>query len=396
MRSQGSLRLLRRLGARSSWIGSSQCAVALLLAACNAFDSPPREVALSPSPNTAQAPVPTSVAVSACVPFLDADGDGALVNAAVRCPGVALQAESATDCDDSDPERQAWATFYADADSDGVGVVEGSILACAGKLIPGYVERVVVSSEDCNDADASVQVMGSRDLDGDGQGAGPPECVALDAEGYSLNTPFVDCADNAPDVYEGQLETAFDELDSNCDGLDYPSTTTNRTYLDTLAFAVPPVARCAGRGLGIIGQAVWSGQAQGAYPPGGAIFVGNRGTLIVSGATLQTRNVETGTIETATIPPLGPNGVARIDYSNSPSGAHWLALYVPERDSAANGSTLGDGDAGIGASMRSDAGSTQLDTERGDAASAPLPACTPLSQNGILIIPDPPRVRRVP
>lgn len=375
-------------------------AVLLGIYGCNTFDSPSRPVP-SPAIPSLTAVVPTVPPPRACEPTLDADGDGVFVNATVQCPGTASLSESQTDCDDGDAEHQAWATFFVDQDGDGVGVSTGYVSGCAGKLLPGYVERIDFGSEDCDDADASVQFMGSRDADGDGQGGTPAECRAANEAGYSYNEWFIDCDDGSPDIFYGNVETAFDELDSNCDGLDYPTQGIARYEKDRVSFDIPSAARCTGRSLGIIGQAIWSADPTHCTASGGVVFVGNRGAVTVSGAALEARNVATGRVATDPIAPLGPNGVARVDYTQLEAGTYWLSLYVPAREAESTSTPLGASDAGVDSFLSSDANAPPINTPPGtaplgtDAGQPPL-TCVPLNQNGILVLPELTRCRTVP
>lgn len=168
----------------------------------------------------------------------DADGDGFAVD---------------VDCDDSNPDAFPDApekcdsvdqncngslddnlrlNFYIDADGDGFGTLNGSVLACEAS--PGYV----ANADDCDDAEASVH-PGATEIcnfiddncdkvaddvettwftDADGDGFGDPNsgeftCVPLENQVID----GTDCNDGDAAENPGAAE-ACDGTDNNCDG----------------------------------------------------------------------------------------------------------------------------------------------------------------------------------
>ncbi len=141
--------------------------------------------------------------------------------------------------DDNDPEITGQPTWYADADGDGFGDVNNSVLACVQPN--GYVSN----SDDCNDANASVhpgvgefcndydddcdgliddndpEIKGQPtwyvDADGDGYGDANNSVLAcLQPSDYVSNGD--DCNDSNSAIHPGAGEFC-NGYDDNCDGL---------------------------------------------------------------------------------------------------------------------------------------------------------------------------------
>ena len=169
----------------------------------------------------------------------DADGDGVTADA---------------DCDDSDPsvhpfaeevcdgvdnncdgtiDEGVTATWYRDADGDGIGVSEDSVEACAQPSgyaardldcddadpgsYPGAAESCDGVDNDCDgDVDEHVTETFYADADGDGYGDPSTELEACEApSGYV--TSGGDCDDAVAEVNFG-AEEVCDGIDNDCDG----------------------------------------------------------------------------------------------------------------------------------------------------------------------------------
>ncbi len=129
------------------------------------------------------------------------------------------------------------ATYFLDADGDGYGDPNNSIVAATQPA--GYV----TNNSDCDDTNATaypggVEVCGDgidQDCDGedvpcvmvtyyrdsDGDGYGDPDVTI---ENYSPPAGYVtgntDCNDSDASVYPGAAETCGDGIDQDCDGID--------------------------------------------------------------------------------------------------------------------------------------------------------------------------------
>ena len=143
------------------------------------------------------------------------------------------------DCDGNADENDATdaGIWYLDADGDGHGSTSLSASACSQPS--GYV----VSSDDCNDLNASAHPGGTEvcdgadndcdgtvdeddatdagtwyaDADGDGFGDANATYVACEVpSGYTDDT--TDCDDNDASTWPGAQDTWYDGIDSNCDG----------------------------------------------------------------------------------------------------------------------------------------------------------------------------------
>lgn len=113
--------------------------------------------------------------------------------------------EAATDCNDNDATVSVNQTYYADADSDGLGSAASPTSICSTTVPSGYVANAsdsndsdydndgTVTSSDCNDHDASLStnVTYYRDADGDGLGdaaATTSVCSSSAPSGYVTNS----------------------------------------------------------------------------------------------------------------------------------------------------------------------------------------------------------------
>ena len=167
---------------------------------------------------------------------LDADGDGhgSMDATLLFCPGAPGSSDDTTDCDDRDPDVSGTVTQYLDRDGDGYGGLEEA-LVCPGAA--GYY----TTPDDCDDANASVHpsapetcdgvdddcdalvdddatlgtVVAFIDVDGDGYGSASAEICAGTA-GYS-DIPG-ECDDADPYSYPGAPDPAGDGIDQDCDG----------------------------------------------------------------------------------------------------------------------------------------------------------------------------------
>lgn len=176
---------------------------------------------------------------------VDADSDG--FDSTVDCDdehaSVNPDADEAcddvdNDCDNSvDEDPVDGATWYADADADEHGDAATFVLACTAP------DGSVASSDDCDDADASVHPEATEvcntvdddcdsevdedavdapewyvDGDADGYGAGAPLAVCEAPAGYAATA--TDCDDTDPARHPGAPEPdCTDPTDYDCDGL---------------------------------------------------------------------------------------------------------------------------------------------------------------------------------
>jgi hypothetical protein len=155
------------------------------------------------------------------------DGDASVYpDAPETCDGQDDDCDGETDEDAIDTER-----FYADADRDGYGDPDVSIVACFASS--GYVAE----AGDCDDASASIHPGATESCDGfdnDCSGVADDVVSAPDsdrdgwgdtlrsrtgcpvASGYT--TVLGDCDDSAIGVHPGASETCGNGLDDDCDG----------------------------------------------------------------------------------------------------------------------------------------------------------------------------------
>lgn len=256
------------------------------------------------TPSTAPMASTTAQSTS-CYEYLDMDGDGAKLLYDTCDLRPLSSPDLWDDCDDENPSKKQRVKYYRDADGDGVGSSNDSTLACEGELPAGYV----TTTPDCNDANASMQSWAYRDADGDMAGSLLRDCVKLGAPGYLATSG--DCDDSDPGVNSSASERALDDVDSDCNGFDYPVWDRNGGKVPSgEATAVPDSARCHGVGLALVGVEFWRQKTSG----GVAVYVANRGTE-PSGAqaTLTWSDVNGGDPVTWTLPSIGPQQTQRLD-----------------------------------------------------------------------------------
>jgi hypothetical protein len=160
------------------------------------------------------------------------DGDATVNTDAVeRCNGVDDNCDGVTD-NTADAD-----TYWADADGDGYGDPESSVLSCDG-LPAGFVD----DNTDCDDTTAVVNPSAPEDCNGIDDDCNPatedPETVTWyadsDGDGYGDDATAVqacmrpsadhvlegaDCDDSTPDASPGNTsEVCNDGLDNDCDG----------------------------------------------------------------------------------------------------------------------------------------------------------------------------------
>lgn len=151
--------------------------------------------------------------------YIDADDDGV-----AGTDGYS----DGTDCNDSDAAVSSNQTYYRDADGDGLGTTATTESVCSATPSAGYVANDddtndvdadndgVVTSEDCNDADATVSSTQTYYRDVDGDGLGKEEtllCASSAPAGYVSNND--DTNDN---VSNAGIEISGDDVDNDGDG----------------------------------------------------------------------------------------------------------------------------------------------------------------------------------
>ncbi len=155
---------------------------------------------------------------------LDRDADGHAEGADCddadprRAPGLEEECDRLdNDCDElvdeADPDLTDGATWFTDADGDGVGDGLSPVTACARG--DGYVG----SAGDCDDTDPTVSTSTPwyADEDGDGYGDAASSLTACGAPvGHVADA--TDCDDADGGVNPGEFEICGDGVDQDCDG----------------------------------------------------------------------------------------------------------------------------------------------------------------------------------
>jgi hypothetical protein len=175
--------------------------------------------------------------------YADADGDGFgnIAVLEVTCQGQPSgYVTNNTDCDDTDPTKNATFTFYADGDADGFGAGLAVTLCAVNATTPpaGYS----VNNTDCNDADATVNATFTFYADNDADGFGAGSAVTLCAvnattppAGYSVNNTDCDDTSSAINaiVTTTTTETVCDTYTWSVNGSTYTSSTTQTVIVNS-------------------------------------------------------------------------------------------------------------------------------------------------------------------
>lgn len=240
------------------------------------------------------------------LPDEDGDGFGAGTFTCVSSDAPSLT-EATRDCNDQDPATQA--LMYFDDDGDGFA---SSVPRC----VAWDAEGSPLAGSDCDDEDPERQVFAYLDQDGDGFGAEVVQCVSEEEGGVWLEPGF-DCDDDSDSMYPGAPnEQALDEVDTNCDGRDYPVMVYSGDAPDPAPTGDFP--RCDGRALSIV--AVWvTEDLSHTVPLYLQIF--NRGDSPVEDAWIESGTPRVG-LSSTMLPPLAP-GESVLSEA--------LVTYVPHR-----------------------------------------------------------------
>jgi hypothetical protein len=175
---------------------------------------------------------------------VDGDGYGDASATALACVGADGWVADATDCDDTDPavnpgaaevcndidddcdgvvdpdDAVDSATWYADADGDGFGDAESSMMGCIG--MDGYV----ADDMDCDDMDAAVNPDAAEvcdgidnDCSGDIDGADAEDAIVLyednDGDGFGMESFEEICVEDESACDSGMMDTGC--VEETCD-----------------------------------------------------------------------------------------------------------------------------------------------------------------------------------